>query len=518
MSPESEELAQSASEPSSVTIVAPSPHFLTRIFGRSTMDMGVLLLVAFIFSGLVMPEVILADPDIWWHLADARILTEAHHFIHLEPYSFTVAGQPWVDPEWLSELIFWLGYKAFGLVGIYIATLLGLSANVLFLYWRSFFRSRHGGVALWTGLLAVLLMTVNASARTILFAYLALSVEMAILEAVERGKSRMLWLLPPLFCIWINLHGSWIIGMSLLVLFILSGLFRVSVGMFEQEAFLSKDRNRLVAVLATSLCAIMINPYGWHLVWNPFDMAFNQSLNIASVQEWQPLNLGWFVGKAAAVAIALTILTNAIHQRKWKIFELALLFFAWYAAFDHARFTFMAAVLTIPLITADIARGFFPSPNPKTIPAINALLATGALCVIAWYFPSQSKLEKGMAKELPLQTIALLQPTWRTFNQESLGGLMDFEYKPTFIDTRWDIFEHKGVMKDFMDVIHFQDSLRILDKYSIDHVLLRNDQPLAYLLQHTQGWTVVHREQVGQEQYLLFARNTWTAPPNPAAR
>lgn len=480
---------------------------LKRIFGRSLMDMAVLMLITVIFSNLRTPEHLLGDPDIWWHAANARALCTTHHFIQADAYSFTVFGQPWVDPEWLSELVYWFGYKNLGLVGIYLVTLIALTANVLFVYWRSYFKGRNAGVALWMGALGFALMTVNASARTILIAYLAMSAEMAIFEAVERGRTRLLWLLPPLFCMWINLHGSWIIGLGLFVLYILCGLFGVTAGIFQQVAFSTQQRNRLLMVLGVSLPLLMVNPYGWRLLWYPFDMLLNQTLNIGNVQEWQPLNLSWAVGKAALIAIGLTIFANIIHARKWKLYEIAFIFFAWYAAFDHARFTFLAAVLTIPMIAGDVARSFFGSPNPKTIPVMNAIMAAGALLGIAWTFPTEAKLEQGWKAECPLQTIASIQPSWRTLHAEYLGGVMDFEFKPTFIDTRWDIFEHHGVMKDFIDILRLHDSLNLLDKYRIDHVLLRQDEPLSYLLERTPGWTVLKKEGAEKYQYELLGRD-----------
>ncbi len=83
---------------------------------------------------------------------------------------------------------------------------------------------------------------------------------------------------------------------------------------------------------------------------------------------------------------------------------------------------------------------------------------------------------------------------------------MDFEGKPTFIDTRWDTFEHHGVMKDFIDILHSQNSLALLDKYRIDHVLLRKSEPLSYLLERIPGWKVVRSEGAGDNQYELFVR------------
>jgi hypothetical protein len=482
-------------------------HILRRIFSRHLMDVAILAMLPVILSSIRYAAHVLGDPDIWWHLANARTLYESHHFIHIEPYSYTVAAQRWVDPEWLSEFAFWLGYRIFGLVGVYLITWLVLSANLHFVYWRGYLRSRNAGVALWMAALGFILMWVNANARTILFGYLALSAELGILEAVERNRTRILWLLPPVFCVWINLHGSWIIGLALLVLYILCGLFRVSAGIFEQKPFLRERRNRLLAVLGASLAALMVNPYGWRLIWNPFDMALNQALNIGNVQEWQPLNLGWFVGKAAVAIIGLIVITNVLHARKWKIYEFAFVFFAWYAAFDHARFTFLAAVLIVPMVAADLTRSFFPvSTNQKTIPVMNGVVAAAVLCVVALYFPTRASLQKGLAEEFPLETIASIQPSWRTLNQEHLGGIMDFNSKPTFIDTRWDTFEHHGIMKDFIDILHLQNSLALLDKYRIDHVLLRKSEPFCYLLERTPGWKVLRTEGSGNDQYELFAR------------
>ena len=495
---------------SEAAAAAPVPKggLLRRIFGRHLMDMALLLVVIVAFSGLRQPSHLLADPDIWWHLADARILFTTHHFIQVEPYSFTVAGERWVNPEWLSEVPYWLGYCAFGLTGIFVVTYLSLSASVIFLYWRGRLMSRNAGVALWLAVLGFVLMWVNSSARTILLGYVALSAEMAILEAAERGRKRLLWLLPPLFCVWINLHGSWIIGLAVFVLFIACGLWRVEIGVFQQAAFNREDRNRLFAVLGASLAVLLINPYGWRLIWNPFDMALNQKLNIANVSEWQPLSLGGFVGKAAVLAIALMVIANALNGRKWKIYEMALVFFAWYSAISHARFTFLASVLIIPLLGVDVTRAFFPVADgeQKTIPFMNALIGALALGVVVWYFPHESQMKDSLAKQYPMQTIAMIQPGWRTLHDEHVGGMMDFLGKPTFLDSRWDTFEHHGILKDYLDLIQRRDSLPILDKYRIDHVLMRYDDTFVYLLERTPGWKVVRTEGTGDSRYELLER------------
>ena len=476
------------------------------------MNAALLVLLALTLSGdLLQPARQFRDPDIWWHLADARILSTTHRFIQIEPYSFTVAGERWQDPEWLSEMPFWLGYRSLGLRGIFLISATALCANFLFVYWRSYLKAGHAGAAFWMAVLGFPLMTVSDGLRTIIFAYLAMSAEMAILEAAERGKTRLLWLLPAVFCVWINLHGSWFVGMGFLVLYILSGLFSFSKGVFEQQGYSKKDRRRLLMVFFASVAALLVNPYGWRLIGNPFDMLLNMRTSVANAQEWQPLNLGWIVGKAAFLAISLMFVANCIRGRKWKVYELAFILAAWFLAFYHMRFTFLACVITIPLLTVDVTRSFYSSSDEKTIPLINALYAAGVVCVIVFSFPNEASLQKDLAAEYPLQTIASIQPSWRTYNQDTLGGMMELNSKSTFFDTRWDTFEYHGVLQDFLDITRFREPLKLLDKYRIDHVLISERWPLAFLLEHTPGWRVEKREGTGDDAYVLFAKTSGAA-------
>lgn len=480
-----------------------------RIFTRHVLYMALLVVLPVALAeGLNATLNLLRDPDLWWHLADARILFTTGHFIQSEPYSFAVAGQPWVNPEWLAEVPYWLSYQAFGLRGIYLVTWLVLSANILLVYWRGYAGARNPDSAFWAAGLGFVLMSVNAGPRMIALGFVAMSVELLILEAAERGHRRALWLLPLVFCVWVNLHGTWVIGMALLVLYILAGFLRVHMGALAQEPLPAPDRNRLLAVLAASLAALFVNPYGWRLVWNPLDMMVNQKLNIASVAEWQPLKVSSFEGFSLVLVIALMVFANLKRARTFKLYDLGLLFFACYAAFDHVRFLYLAAVLLAPILATDLARSFAPNSDMKTIPAMNALIAAAALGYIAFMFPSEAKLQSKLQLEFPLKTIASIQPAWRTFNWDYVGGRMAFESRPDFIDSRLDTFEHHGVLQNYMAAMNLVDPLEVLDHYKIDHVLVLEQQPIAYLLKHTPGWQVASQEKVGQETYVLYAQSS----------
>jgi hypothetical protein len=478
-----------------------------RIFTRHVMNIAILMALPVIFTTSLNPQhESIHDPDLWWHLADARQLMTTHHFIWTEPNSFTVGGQPWVNPEWLSELPFWFSYQALHLRGLYLAEFIIVCANLIFLYWRGYRLSGHAGAAWWAAALGFLLISVNVGPRTIAVAYLAMSTELAILDMAERGNKRALWFLPPLFCIWVNLHGSWLIGIALFVLYILCGSVQFRKGAIEQDAFSSAYRNKLLVVLALCVAALFINPYGWHLVWNPIDMMANQKLNISNVMEWKSLNFSTVAGIATFAAMCLMVITNAFNGRKWRVYEIAVVFFAWYAAIDHMRFVFLAAVITVPMLAIDIRRGFDLDNDEKTIPAANAIIVAAAALVIFFIFPSEKTQREKLRTFFPMDSIAAVQPSWRTFNSDLIGGMMTFQSKPEFIDSRFDVFEHHGVMGDYLTAMYLVNPLEVFDKYHIDHAILIETMPVSYLLKHTAGWTLVKREKTEDGVYVTFTR------------
>src|SRR2546428_11153984 len=70
------------------------------------------LLFTAIFSLAAVPPL---DPDLWWHLANGRLIVTTGTIPHVDLYSFSAAGQPWVMHEWLADLMMYLVYQLGGL-------------------------------------------------------------------------------------------------------------------------------------------------------------------------------------------------------------------------------------------------------------------------------------------------------------------------------------------------------------------------------------------------------------------
>ena len=144
------------------------------------------------------------------------------------------------DYEWLSEVSLFLGFKTMGLQGI----LTVYFAVLVLIYVGAYYRSCRAGAdckdATLLTLLAIFLGVVSIGPRTLLFGWLCMTGLLLVLDRFQRtGKG--LWLLPPLFALWINLHGSWVFGMVVLVLAIASGLVEGEWGLVVARRWSSES-------------------------------------------------------------------------------------------------------------------------------------------------------------------------------------------------------------------------------------------------------------------------------------
>ena len=208
------------------------------------------------------------NSDFWTQLATGRLLSEGNYTFGVDPFSYTTeqhlaqSATTWVNHSWLFSWISYLLYEESGAVlVVFKALCVAALAGVLLLIRPP---NRHG----WAGTLCILLAVVVASKyllfQPIVVSYLFLGLTLLILQRSgvlapvdERTKPKLLWLVPPLFALWINLDAWFVLG-PMLVGFCLLALFI--------ESLLSgiKPRvclRRLSIVLGVSVLACLANPH-----------------------------------------------------------------------------------------------------------------------------------------------------------------------------------------------------------------------------------------------------------------
>ena len=62
----------------------------------------------------------IADPDLWGHIRFGQDILETGSIVQIDRYSYRTGDQPWINHEWLSEVIFAFLYDRWGAVGLVV--------------------------------------------------------------------------------------------------------------------------------------------------------------------------------------------------------------------------------------------------------------------------------------------------------------------------------------------------------------------------------------------------------------
>jgi hypothetical protein len=471
-------------------------HFL---FDSSRKVLAPSVLFSFLIAVIVFYCVphSMADLDIWWHLRNAQIQLATHSFIRHDVFSYTASGASWMDHEWLAELPFYAGYVFWGTKGLYVVTLLTIEFIFLGIFYLTYSLSDALSVSAFTTVLGILLSTVSFGPRTLLFGWVLLVIELVVLRYSAKHPW-LIWTLPGVFAVWVNTHGSWLIGIVILSLFVVTCRIGVTKGFVENRAIHSHYFSDLATSWALSVVALFINPYGWRLVLYPFDLALRQKLNIGNIEEWKSLDFHSPRGRILFLSLAVLFLFQLLRSRKWSLFELGTTLIGTYSAVTYSRFLFLAAILMMPSLATSLA--IRPTAPRK---ALTPLVSAALIFVILSFVVGQLRIQEPHATESDfrfpnnaLPFLSTFHPQGRVFNDYLWGGFLIWHNRdvPVFIDSRVDIFEYNGTFKDYLDIVRLNGSLAILDKYKIRYVLFERNAPLTYLLKATGLWKVDYED------------------------
>ena len=282
----------------------------------------------------------IAESDIWWHMRNARTLLQQHSLSPIDTYSFTAAGSPWMNVEWLSEIPFYLAFRAMGLQGLLLVYFITLALIYTGVYYRCCQAGADCKNAAIAALAAICLGGVSMGPRTLLFGWLCMVCLLLIIDRFRQTGSGI-WLLPPLFAIWINLHGSWVFGIVVLVLSIAAGLVGGEWGSVYTYRWSPEHLRRLLLAFVTSLAVLFVNPFSYKLVLYPFHFLAHPHGVVEYIDEWQPVDFSTVNGKLGLALIFVPLGIALFSKRRWRLDDVLLVSFALWAALSHVRFLFL---------------------------------------------------------------------------------------------------------------------------------------------------------------------------------
>ena len=229
------------------------------------------------------------DSDLGWQLATGRYVLLHRQIPSHDVFSYTARGREWIYPPFSGVLFYgahWLG----GYAAISWLTAAACAATVGMLL-------AAGGptsAALVRASLAVLAVPVVAfrtAPRADLFSTLLFAPVLVLLWRHHRDRPSPLWLLPPLLCLWANLHLGFVAGAALLAAYVVVELLELPFP--EKRVPASARLRRAAPWLAAAVLATLVNPWGPRL----YAALFRQSRLLESLEghvgDWLVVRVSW---------------------------------------------------------------------------------------------------------------------------------------------------------------------------------------------------------------------------------
>ncbi len=282
-----------------------------------------------------------ADNDLWMHLFAGRTIAGRGAIPRIDDASYTAAGLPWVDHEWLTQLAMLGLFELGGSPALWAAKL----AIALLTAWLVWLPVRRHARSPWAwGPVLVLVFAVMArgyAVRPQVLTYFGVAALLAWIDwltaesgkrkAESRGEGtfrvplfsfRCSFRFSPSafrssfaaiaigFALWANLHGAFIAGLGILAAWTVL-----------PERLVGRDDGPPLgvraALLATALLAVCLNPYGPGL----FLYILGELRGPHPLSEWQPVALGDPAQRPFLLLLALGALTlpfsRLVRARPW---------------------------------------------------------------------------------------------------------------------------------------------------------------------------------------------------------
>jgi len=462
------------------------------------------------FGLLAMTARPAVDPDLWWHLRTGQWIMETGHIPHVDPFSFTRAGNPWVAHEWLSEVTFYEIWKYSGEAGLIIFSAIVTTAGFMLLYLRSL------GKASWTA--AVVTLGALASAptwgvRPQMFTFALASLLLWLLESGGEKPRLLLWI-PPLFLLWLNLHAGFAFGPVLLVAFCLGLIAESAIGETEWTE-VRPGLFRVVLVLLACLALVPVNPSGAQLYRYPLDVLRSAGMR-SFIIEWFPPDFHQLHYLPLFLIWLALLGALASSRNRPKARALVPLLMTFLAALDAVRHIPLLVLTATPIIAAAFSGSSswkqLSSPQRAVSPdrvrfAFRAviLLLMASFAVTRWVglVRKQARTEADL---FPAQAVEFLRshtiPS-RLFVYYDWGGYVIWKLYPqcrVFVDGRADLYGD-DLLHQFQQAIQLRDGWKqVLDRWGVEAVLVPPSGALAQGLLLDDRW---HAE-IQDSRAILF--------------
>lgn len=414
---------------------------------------GYLLLLSATWSG--------TGDDTYWHIKVGEWIVTHKKVPSTGIFSYTAADLPWVSHEWLSALIIYIIYSLVGWPGLVLLETMSIGLAMLLMS-RFLLKRTSANACLIYLLLAFLLLIPHMMPRPHILA-LPITVfwTVQLIEACEDQKAPHL-LLGLFMTLWVNTHGSFIIGLAFILFF---GAESVSLANgFSLRAKLAKQW--LLFFIASSFACIL-SPHGIDGLLLPFKLT-GQKYTLDSTLEWaspdfhyfQPLELWLMLLLVFSLGKGLTLPMFRM------IFVLGLL----HLSLKYSRFSSDLLAFLAPLALAGPFAKQLKKPANISIEALypkklkHWLMLTLYLGAMMLILQHRTTIEAPRSQQV-LKVLSALQSEkavlGNVLNGYDIGTYLIYRNYPVFIDSRAEPYGDEFI-RDFAETVALSKGVKAL--------------------------------------------------------
>ncbi len=448
------------------------------------------------------------DPDLGWHLKYGEYFFKNHQLLQDNTFSTMMAYYKWPNSSWGTDLISYAIFSPFGFFGLSIAT----AFIITFIF---YFASKAANLDHWekTLLFPILLYfekPVNAvSFRGQLISILLTTILFYLINQFKNNPSKKILLTIPLFALWVNIHGQYLIGLFIFALWV---FINSIVVFFENQSNIKKTFNKtkyLLTAFIGSCLATLINPYGIGMYLETFKYFGNPDLKfVAEYLPFNSLSSSWwnhyFLGMLLLLGFLFLYFSNELKKQVTTLSVVAILYTL---SLSVRRYAWTTYYLTLPVLKP-LANFFKPDTQKYQLIAstVISLIIISIVLVLKMPLTQFTQMNwdqycnyyQGCSPQAMqyLLTHPTRQPLLSFYDW---GGYMIWNYpqiKPS-IDGRMHLWKDASGYSGFDDYYAYEQDLKNVDESSYNTVLMTTQKPLfdqLVRLREQDKWVLLYKD------------------------
>lgn len=455
------------------------------------------------------------DADLGWHLKHGQYFFEHGQILRDNIFSTEMAEFKWANSSWGTDLITYAVYSVFGFWGLSVLAAFVITLSFYFVSLTAKLDFFEKSVIF--PFLIFLLEPVNlVSFRGQLISLLFLTILFYILTKLEETKTRLIYLLIPLFVIWINLHGEFILGLGLTFIWGATYLFKLILKSWSFTELLGALKI-LGPVFILSTLGTLINPFGMEIYKTQLTHFQNPSLK--DIIEYLPLDqfssLWWnhlMLSLFLVASVAIIYFSGELKSKLTVLFPSSIILAL---SFLVRRYSWVLYYLVVPLLKP-IASLFKPKDKADAQHLGSFILITYFILVVLINNPFsrignmswESFCQRTSCSPKAAEYLIQNGYSGNLLTLYNWGGWLIWNYpeiKPS-IDGRMHLWKDQNGYSAFSEYYPLEQNLADIDQSKYDTVFISPEKPifkrLGGLVEEGK-WKVVYQD----EQASIFVRN-----------